>query len=121
MFLENLTKLEKNLWNSHVEFMGVDHDMAEMYAEDRNDVIEVKDRFNRGHMGSLRTFIDRRQAIKWVGDPTSQTAASDAYSVQIASYEQRPHRSGQYLLYMLRVEKDGKIWMVGLISEEIRR
>jgi hypothetical protein len=33
--------------------------MAEMYAEDRNDVIEVKDRFNRGHMGSLRTFIDR--------------------------------------------------------------
>lgn len=58
MFLENLTKLEKNLWNSHVEFMGVDNDMAEMYAEDRNDVIEVKERFNRGHMGSLRTFID---------------------------------------------------------------
>ena len=59
MFLENLTKLEKDLWNSHVEFMGVDHDMAEMYAEDRNDVIEVKERFNRGHMGSLRTFIER--------------------------------------------------------------
>ena len=57
--MDNLTKLEKNLWNSHVEFMGVDNDMAEMYAEDRNDVIEVKDRFNRGHMGSLRTFIDR--------------------------------------------------------------
>jgi len=59
MFLENLTKLEKSLWNSHVEFMGVDNDMAEMYAQDRNDVIEVKDRFNRGHMGSLKTFIDR--------------------------------------------------------------
>jgi len=59
MFLENLYKLEKSLWNSHVEFMGVDNDMAEMYAEDRNDVIEVKDRFNRGHMGSLKTFIDR--------------------------------------------------------------
>ena len=59
MFLENLTKLEKDLWNSHVEFMGVDHDMTEMYAEDRNDVIEVKERFNRGHMGSLRTFIER--------------------------------------------------------------
>ena len=58
MFLENLTKLEKSLWNSHVEFMGVDNDMAEMYAQDRNDVIEVKDRFNRGHMGSLKSFID---------------------------------------------------------------
>ena len=63
MFLENLTKLEKNLWNSHVEFMGVDNDMAEMYAEDRNDVIEVKDRFNRGHMGSLKTFIDRMDTL----------------------------------------------------------
>lgn len=59
MFLENLYKLEKTLWNSHVEMTGVDHDMAEMYAADRNDVIEVKDRFNRGHMGSLKTFIDR--------------------------------------------------------------
>ena len=59
MFSENLTKLEKNLWKSHVEFVGVDHDMAEMYAEDRNDVLEVKDRYKRGHMGSLRTFIDR--------------------------------------------------------------
>tara|TARA_Y100000114_G_scaffold157148_1_gene187421 strand:+ start:1123 stop:1395 length:273 start_codon:yes stop_codon:yes gene_type:complete len=59
MFLENLTKLENDLWKNHVEFVGVDHDMAEMYAEDRNDVIEVKDRFNRGHMGSLRTFIER--------------------------------------------------------------
>jgi|TARA_Y100000385_G_scaffold138269_1_gene143637 hypothetical protein len=59
MFLENLTKLEKNLWNSHVEFVGVDHDMAEMYAEDRNDVLEVKSRFNKGHMGSLKSFIDR--------------------------------------------------------------
>ena len=59
MFLENLTKLEKGLWNLHVEMMGVDNDMAEMYAADRNDVIEVKERFNRGHMGSLKTFIDR--------------------------------------------------------------
>ena len=59
MFLENLTKLEKGLWNLHVEFMGVDNDMAEMYAADRNDVIEVKERFNSGHMGSLKTFIDR--------------------------------------------------------------
>jgi len=59
MFLENLTKLEKGLWNLHVEMMGVDNDMAEMYAQDRNDVIEVKDRFNRGHMGSLKSFIDR--------------------------------------------------------------
>jgi len=59
MFLENLTKLEKGLWNLHVEMMGVDNDMSEMYAQDRNDVIEVKDRFNRGHMGSLKSFIDR--------------------------------------------------------------
>ena len=61
----------------------------------------------------FREFIDRKHAVKWVGDPASQTAASDAFSVHVASYEQRPHRSGQYLLYMLRVEKDGKIWMVG--------
>jgi len=59
MFLKNLTKLEQNLWKSHVEFMGVDNDMAEMYAEDRNDVIEAKYRYKRGHMGSLRHFIDR--------------------------------------------------------------
>ena len=30
-----------------------------MYAEDRNDVLEVKSRFNKGHMGSLKSFIDR--------------------------------------------------------------
>ena len=67
MFLENLTKLEKSLWNSHVEFMGVDNDMAEMYAQDRNDVIEVKDRFNRGHMGSLKSFIDRMDTHpRWI-------------------------------------------------------
>lgn len=58
MFLKNLTKLEQNLWKSHVEFCGVDNDMAEMYAEDRNDVIEAKYRYKRGHMGSLRSFID---------------------------------------------------------------
>ena len=54
MFLENLTKLEKNLWKSHVEFVGVDHDMAEMYAEDRNDVIEVKE---RSKMTSLMKYL----------------------------------------------------------------
>ena len=59
MFLENLTKLEKNLWKSHVEFVGVDHDMAEMYAEDRNDVIKVKDLYRIGIMPTLREFIDR--------------------------------------------------------------
>ena len=59
MFLENLTKLEKNLWNAHVEFVGVDKDMAEMYAEDRNDVLVVKSHFKQGDIGSLRTFIDR--------------------------------------------------------------
>jgi len=59
MFLKNLTKLEQNLWKSHVEFCGVDNGMAEMYAEDRNDVIEAKYRYKRGHMGSLRHFIDR--------------------------------------------------------------
>jgi len=59
MFLENLTKLEKNLWNSKVAIVGVDHAMDDMYAEDRNDVLEVKSRFNKGHMGSLKSFIDR--------------------------------------------------------------
>jgi len=59
MFLKNLTKLEKNLWKSHVEFVGVDDDMAEMYAEDRNDVIKVKDLYRIGIMPTLREFIDR--------------------------------------------------------------
>jgi len=58
MFLENLTKLEKSLWKEIVAWEGVDKDMQNFVAQDRNDVIEAKYRFNRGHIGSLRSFVD---------------------------------------------------------------
>ena len=58
MFLENLYKLEKSLWNSHVEFMGVDNDLAEMYAEDRNDVIRCKELFQVGKLNQLNNKLN---------------------------------------------------------------
>jgi hypothetical protein len=59
MALQNVIKLEKDLWNAHVEFMGVDNDMAEMYAQDRNDVIEANGLWKAGKIAELKTHIDR--------------------------------------------------------------
>jgi hypothetical protein len=59
MFLENLNKLERSLWNSYVEFVGRDDDMAEMYAADRNDVLDVKAFYFAGLLNELKVKIDR--------------------------------------------------------------
>jgi len=58
MFLENLTKLEKNLWKEIVAYEGVDKEMQNFVAQDRNDVIEAKQLFNAGEFARLKDHID---------------------------------------------------------------
>ena len=56
--LENVIKLEKSLWNSYVEYEGVDKDMANMYAGDRNDVNDARLHYAAGRIPSLKKLID---------------------------------------------------------------
>lgn len=58
MFLENLYKLEKNLWNEMVSYEGVDKKMAEFTAMDRNDVITAKELYKAGEYDMLKGHID---------------------------------------------------------------
>lgn len=58
MFLENLYKLEKSLWNEMVSYEGVDKEMAEFTAMDRNDVITAKDLYKSGEYEMLKGHID---------------------------------------------------------------
>ena len=58
MFLENLYKLEKSLWNEMVSYEGVDKEMAEFTAMDRNDVITCKELFKAGKITALRNKIN---------------------------------------------------------------
>lgn len=57
-YLKAVTKFEKDLWNSHVEHMGVDDGMAEMYAADRNDVINAKELFYDDKFVTLASHIN---------------------------------------------------------------
>jgi hypothetical protein len=56
-FLENVVALEKSLMQDVIEYEGVDQGMANMYAQDRNDVIEAKDLHNAGDFASLSNHI----------------------------------------------------------------
>ena len=56
--LKNLYKLERNLWNEMVAYEGVDKEMAEFTAMDRNDVITAKELYNAGEIAILRGHID---------------------------------------------------------------
>ena len=56
--LKNLYKVEKALWNEMVSYEGVDKEMAEFVAMDRNDVITAKDLYNAGEYEMLKGHID---------------------------------------------------------------
>ena len=58
MFLENLFKLERNLWNEMVSYEGVDKEMAEFTAQDRNDVIKAKELYKAHDIAELKKHVD---------------------------------------------------------------
>ena len=58
-FLENVVALESSLMQDVIEFEGVDQGMANMYAQDRSDVIEAKSLYFSGKANEFRTHIDR--------------------------------------------------------------
>ena len=58
-FLENVVNLESSLMQKVIEFEGVDQEMANMYAQDRNDVIEAKSLYFADKANEFRTHIDR--------------------------------------------------------------
>ena len=58
-FLENVVNLESSLMQNVIEFEGVDQEMANMYAQDRNDVIEAKSLYFADKAEEFRTHIDR--------------------------------------------------------------
>lgn len=58
-FLENVVNLESSLMQNVIEFEGVDQEMANMYAQDRNDVIEAKSLYFADKANEFRTHIDR--------------------------------------------------------------
>lgn len=73
--LKNLYKLERNLWNEMVAYEGVDKEMAEFTAMDRNDVITAKELYNageyemlKGHIDYLDTFIRDGVVMAFVDD-----------------------------------------------------
>jgi hypothetical protein len=73
--LKNLYKLERNLWNEMVSYEGVDKEMAEFTAMDRNDVITAKELYNagefemlKGHVDYLDTFIREGVVMAFVED-----------------------------------------------------
>jgi len=75
MFLENLYKLEKSLWNEMVSYEGVDKEMAEFTAADRNDVITAKDLYKageyemlKGHIDYLDTYIREGVVMAFIAD-----------------------------------------------------
>ena len=58
-YLKNVTKIESDLMKEIIAWEGEDKEMANFVAQDRLDVQEAKDRYFKGHMGSLSSFIDR--------------------------------------------------------------
>lgn len=58
-FLENVVALESSLMQDVIVNEGVDQGMANMYAQDRNDVIEAKSLYFADKANEFRTHIDR--------------------------------------------------------------
>lgn len=58
-FLENVVALEQRLMQDVIEHEGVDQGMANMYAQDRNDVIEAKSLYFAGKAEEFSRHIDR--------------------------------------------------------------
>lgn len=57
-FLENVVKLENQLMQEVIANEGIDREMANFYAQDRNDVIKAKDLHNAGKIAELKKHID---------------------------------------------------------------
>ena len=58
-FLENVVALESSLMQDVIAHEGVDNEMANFYAQDRNDVIEAKSLYFADKANEFRTHIDR--------------------------------------------------------------
>ena len=58
-FLKNVVELENNLMQDVIHFEGVDNGLANMYAQDRNDVQEAKKLYLAEDIPSLKAHIDR--------------------------------------------------------------
>src|SRR6056300_43390 len=53
-----MNDLAKVYWTGHVRELGVDHEMAEMYASDRNDVNDVKALYIAGLYEEMKIKIN---------------------------------------------------------------
>jgi len=53
-----MNKLAKSFWNDHVSYLGVDNDMAEYAAQDRNDVLDVKALYISGQYEEMTDKIN---------------------------------------------------------------
>ena len=58
-FLKNVVELENNLMQDVIHFEGVDNGLANMYAQDRNDVQEAKKLYLAEDIPCLKAHIDR--------------------------------------------------------------
>jgi len=58
-FLKNVVELERSLMQDIIANEGIDREMANFYAQDRNDVIEAKSLYFAGKIEELRTHIER--------------------------------------------------------------
>lgn len=53
-----INKLAKSFWNDHVSYLGVDNDMAECAAQDRNDILDVKALYISGQYEEMTDKIN---------------------------------------------------------------
>ena len=58
-----MNDLARSYWNEHVRELGVDNEMSEMYAADRNDVMDVKALYIAGLYEEMKTKVDYLDTI----------------------------------------------------------
>jgi hypothetical protein len=56
--LKNIVKLESDLMQEVIAHEGVDREMANYYAQDRNDVIQSRELYNDGKIADLKKHVD---------------------------------------------------------------
>lgn len=57
-FLKNVVALEASLMQDVIAHEGVDNEMANFYAQDRNDVIRCKELFQAGKINQLNNKLN---------------------------------------------------------------
>ena len=62
-FLKNVVEMENSLMQDVIANEGIDKEMANFYAQDRNDVIEAKDLHNAGKIAELADHINSLDTI----------------------------------------------------------